>query len=85
MFDLVVLKPASNRLRRMPVNVAQTIRAKIDNVAKNPSAPHNNVQALKGSDILRLRVGDWRVLYRLDTETKTMTIIEIRPRGEAYR
>ena len=58
---------------------------KIDGLAANPFAPNNNVTALKATDGFRLRVGDWRVLYTLDTKAETMTIAAIVPRGEAYR
>ena len=58
---------------------------KIEGLAANPFAPNNNVTALKATDGFRLRVGDWRVLYTLDTKAETMTIAAIVPRGEAYR
>ena len=58
---------------------------KIEGLAANPFAPNNNVTALKATDGFRLRVGDWRVLYTLDTKAGTMTIAAIVPRGEAYR
>ena len=85
MFEAVITKEARRRFRKMPNNTQQTIVGKIASLATNPLAPNNNVQAVKGSDLLRLRVGDWRVLYRLDAEAKTMTIIEVLPRGDAYR
>lgn len=62
-----------------------TIIAKIDGLASDPLSPHNNVTALRGVEGFRLRVGDWRVLYRLDTDTNLLRIAAIVPRGEAYR
>ena len=84
-FKVMVTKEASRRLRSMPNNAERTIIGKIDGLAADPFAPNNNVRALKGTDGFRLRVGDWRVLYTLDTEAGTMTIAAIVPRGEAYR
>ena len=73
------------RLRGMPNDAERTIIGKIDDLAAEPFAPNNNVTALKATDGFRLRVGDWRVLYTLDTKARTITIAAIVPRGEAYR
>ncbi len=81
----MITKEASRRLRNMPNKAERTIIGKIDGLAADPFAPNNNVIALKATDGFRLRVGDWRVLYTLDTEAGTMTIAAIVPRGEAYR
>ena len=81
----MITKEARRRLRGMPTNVGRTIIGKIDDLATDPFAPNNNVTALKANDVFRLRVGDWRVLYTLDTKARTMTIAAIVSRGEAYR
>ena len=33
----------------------------------------------------RIRVGDYRVVYQVDTKTKVLTIYHVRHRREAYR
>ncbi len=43
-------------------------------------------QKLRGSqDVWRLRVGDWRVVLRLDREQEVLYVLRIRHRREAYR
>ncbi|MCY4588929.1 MAG: type II toxin-antitoxin system RelE/ParE family toxin [Bryobacterales bacterium] len=84
MFKVMITKDARRRLRGMSSNVERAIVGKIDGLAADPFAPNHNVVALKATDGFRLRVGDWRVLYTLDTEARTMTIVAIVPRGEAY-
>ena len=69
----------------MPNNIEQTVIKKIRRIATDPFAPNNNIKALRGNDVLRLRIGDWRVLYALDSESETITVIKILPRGHAYR
>lgn len=81
----MITKGASRRLRGMPSKVARIIVGKIDGLAANPFAPNKNVTALKGVEGFRLRVGNWRILYTLDTEARMMTIAAIVPRGGAYR
>ena len=85
MFEVVYSTQARRRLRRMPRNTAQTIVAKIDALAIAPAAPNTNAAALKGGTGFRLRVGDWRVLYVLETREKLLRVAAILSRGEAYR
>jgi mRNA-degrading endonuclease RelE of RelBE toxin-antitoxin system len=33
----------------------------------------------------RLRVGDWRDRFQYDTETMTIVVLRVLPRGRAYR
>lgn len=68
----------------MPSNTAAVIRAKLGEYAADPSSLKNNVTALRGEPgVLRLRVGDWRVLF---TEAgQVIAVIRIAPRGSAYR
>ena len=76
-------REALKSLRRMPANVAATIRAKMLQYAADPSALANNVTALKGEPgILRLRVGDWRILFSEDGTV--IAVIRIAPRGSVY-
>ncbi len=85
MFTVTVAKEARRQLRTMPNNVERTIISKIEQLSADPFAANNNVSALKQGAGFRLRVGDWRVLYVLDSEAKTITVATILPRGEAYR
>ena len=71
-------------LRRIPANLARTIRAKIERLAADPLAPNNNVKALKGRPGYRLRVGDWRVIYSLRRDVLVVHVLAIAPRGRAY-
>jgi mRNA interferase RelE/StbE len=47
---------------------------------------HGDVKKLKGmDDRWRLRVGDWRVLFRYSSETQTLLVLRVLHRREAYR
>ena len=85
MFEVVYSTQARRRLRRMPANTAQTILAKVDALAADPIAPNPNAAPLKSGPGCRLRVGDWRVLYVLETREKLLRVAAILSRGEAYR
>ncbi len=85
MFEVVYSTQARRRLRRMPRNTTQTIVAKVDALAADPTAPNTNAAALKGGTGFRLRVGDWRVLYVVETREKLLRVAAILSRGETYR
>ncbi|WP_431856710.1 type II toxin-antitoxin system RelE family toxin [Azospirillum sp.] len=77
-------REAARTLRRMPRNVATTIRGKVEGVAADPHAPNNNVKALVGRPGFRLRVGDWRVIYDLDDGLRILAVERVAPRGGVY-
>ena len=47
---------------------------------------HNNIKRLTGdfSGLLRYRVGDWRVVYRIDEQSDTVYVLLIAHRREIY-
>ena len=44
----------------------------------------SNVKALKGSDDLRLRVGRYRVVYRLENQELIVVVVDVGARGGIY-
>lgn len=67
----------------MPRNWALRIRAKISAHADDPASQVNNVKALQGMDgMLRLRVGDWRIVL---CDGVVLEILDIKARGNAYK
>lgn len=74
-------KSAAASLRRMPTNTARLIIAKIELYAENPAALANNVKALRGSDAIRLRVGEWRVIM---IDGTVIEVVKVASRGSVY-
>jgi len=58
------------------------IREKIDELAREPLALAANLKRLKGRPEYRLRVQDWRVIFRIEGDT--LWIDDIAPRSRAY-
>ena len=76
-------RTAQKALIRMPRKWARRIRDKIRAYAEDPAAQANNVTALKGQGgLIRLRVGDWRVIMR---DEAVLTILSVSSRGDAYK
>jgi mRNA interferase RelE/StbE len=84
MYSTSFSREAAKSLAKMPTNTAKLILSKIDRLAVDPFAPNNNVKKLTGRAGYRLRVGDWRVIYDLDTGMRVLEVERIAPRGGAY-
>ena len=82
MLKIEIERQALKTLLRLPANLGDLIEAKIEQLAGDPDSLKNNVTRLVGTKESRLRVGDWRVIFRIDLET--LHIIRIAPRGGAY-
>jgi len=83
--EIEFTREATQQLLSMPRNVARNIRAKVGLLAADPYAPNQNVRKLMGRDAYRLRVGDWRVLYRIEAGQLVVVVLTVRPRGSAYQ
>ncbi|MGV8938956.1 MAG: type II toxin-antitoxin system RelE family toxin [Allorhizobium sp.] len=75
-------KKALRALSRIPVNEEMRIRAKVAQYANDPASQANNVRKLQGMDYYRLRVGDWRVIFKEDHTV--IDVVKVAPRGDAY-
>jgi len=62
--------------------MASRITAKLEAYTKNPGALDNVVTEMVGKDYMRMRVGDYRVLFR-ETATE-ITVLDLGPRGGIY-
>lgn len=63
---------------------ARRIRSKVVQLASDPASLANNVRALRGQGegLMRLRVGDWRVIYTRDLVV--LLVLKVGPRGNVY-
>jgi mRNA-degrading endonuclease RelE of RelBE toxin-antitoxin system len=59
----------------------------VEAVERYARSSEGDVQKLRGTDPpeQRLRVGDYRVRFHLDTTGKVMTILRVLPRDKAYK
>jgi mRNA interferase RelE/StbE len=80
--EIAYSKDASRALRKIPRNEAERIIAKIEQFAADPTALGNNVKTLIGLGLIRLRVGDWRVI--MDDDGLVLTVLKVGPRGSVY-
>jgi mRNA interferase RelE/StbE len=81
---LEIKQSAQKELDALDDTVFKRIDRKILALADNPRPA--GCKRLKGfKDQWRIRVGDWRVLYIIDAETKTVTVMHVAHRREVYQ
>ncbi len=85
MFTLRFAKPALKALLKMPVGIGKRMRAELDAVAADPSAYRGDWKRLQGSDLWRLRVGDWRAICDVRDGELVLLVVKIAPRGDANK
>jgi mRNA interferase RelE/StbE len=86
LFELRFLGKALEDFRKIDRAHQKIIKAKLFILAENPEALKNNIRRISGTDerLFRLRVGNFRVIFKKDEEALVVLIIRIGHRKEIY-
>lgn len=83
-WQVFIQRRAEKSLRRLDKVTRRRIREAINQLVINPRP--SGSKKLSGYDNLyRLRIGDWRISYALEEDKLIVLVVEIAPRGQAYR
>ncbi len=76
---------AKRELAKAPTGIKERISKRIDGLAEEPRP--SDVKALKGKSRgqMRIRVGNYRIIYKIDEAIITVMVIRIAHRHEIYR
>lgn len=80
-----ITRPAERDIRRLDRPVRERILTAIEVLAGDPPAGDTKRMSGITQPQWRLRIGDWRVRFNRDPETRTILILRVLPRGRAYR
>jgi len=84
-YRIVFSKQALKALKKMPNFMAERIRGKLDEIAKNPAAIRSDVSPMRGRPGFRLRVGNYRAVFTVTDEILQVFVIKIGTRGDVYK
>ena len=85
-YSVELVKSARREFERLPVTVRGRITEALQVLAQNPYSELLKVKKMKGaSDLYRVRVGDYRVLYELHDQRLIILVIKIGHRSEVYK
>ena len=76
-------KEAARKLKAMQPKQSRAIRGSLEKLAENPSRADLDARPLTGRTGYRLRVGEWRVVYRVTDDA--LLVERIAPRGKVYK
>jgi mRNA interferase RelE/StbE len=81
---VVFARSARKELERLEGTLGSRILRRIESLSRNPRP--DGCRKLQGaSNLWRVRVGDYRVLYAVDDAKQLVDIIAVRHRSDAYR
>lgn len=82
-YAVVIARSAERDLGRVTPDTRQRLQRKILLLSDNPRP--RGVKKLEPYDLYRVRVGDYRVVYRIDEKPKSVTLLAVGHRREIYR
>jgi mRNA interferase RelE/StbE len=82
-YSLFIKRSAAKELEQLPSKERKRISARVGALATEPRPP--GAEKLSGYEKYRLRQGDYRVLYSIDDDARSVTIVKIGHRRDVYR
>ena len=80
MYQIIIKKKAKKFIDSLPVNERRRVVAAIELLANG-----EDIKKLKGHDkLLRLRVGEYRIIYTVDNGELIVYVIDAGSRGQIY-
>ena len=84
LWELLVAPPARRQLDRLPISVAAAVMETLDAIASNPQRLGKPLRfELEG--YLSARRGPYRIIYRIDDATRSITVVAVAHRADVYR
>ena len=82
-YTITFARSARKELESLPTSLIRRIVPRIDGLGKNPR-PAGCRKIKGGLDLWRIRIGDYRVVYSINDETRIVDVIRVRHRSKAY-
>jgi mRNA interferase RelE/StbE len=81
-YEVLASRAAQRDLRRLPPETRQRIHDAIRALREDP---RGKAQKLAAEDAYRVRVGDYRIVFRVDDEAREVLIARVKHRRDVYR
>ena len=83
-WQVILLREPKKILAKVPADLRRRILARLHELESDPR-PASCKKLAGHDDLYRVRVGDWRVTYAIKDAELIVLIVEVAPRGGAYR
>lgn len=82
-YDVALTSSAAKELKKLPAQLVARIVPRLENLASNPRPP--GCKKMHGGDReWRIRIGDYRVIYTIDSAKLLVEVTRIRHRSGVY-
>ena len=82
-YRIEVKRSAAMEIADLPKSDCQRVVAKVQALADTPR-PHG-CEKLSGAERYRIRQGNYRILYEINDESITVTVVKVGNRKDVYR
>jgi mRNA interferase RelE/StbE len=79
---VVASKAAQRDFRRLPPEIKERLRSAMIGLSDDP---RRQSEKLAGEDAYRKRIGDYRIVFRVDDPSREVLVTRIKHRREVYR
>lgn len=84
MYTIFLTVTAEKQFKRLPFLFSKKISERINSLADNPY-PYGSIKLQNHKGDYRIRMGDYRVIYRVDHKSEQIIVTKIAHRREVYR
>ncbi|NGX63551.1 MAG: mRNA interferase RelE [Candidatus Anoxychlamydiales bacterium] len=84
MFKIQFSKRAVKELKKLPKTQQRKISTRIEKLMNNPY-PSNAKKLIGETDLFRIRVADYRIIYQIKGKILTILILKIGHRKDIYK
>jgi len=81
-YEVLASRAAARDIKRLPPETKPRIRAAISALREDP---RGRAEKLAAEGAYRVRVGDYRIVFRVDDSASEVLVTRVRHRREAYR
>ncbi len=82
-YQLEISKRVAKDLGSLSTEIQDRVLERLESLTANPFAP--GTIKLKGEDLYRVRIGDYRIIFDVDTHARVVTVLAVDHRSQAYR
>lgn len=81
MYQIIIKKKAKKFIDKLPINEKRRLVSAIEQLPNG-----EDIKKLQGHDeLLRLRVGDYRIIYTMDNGRLVVCVVDAGNRGDIYK
>lgn len=84
-YAIEFVRSARKDFEKLPARIRERIVEALTVLSLNPYSELLKVKKLKGAELFRIRLGDYRVVYEVRKKQLVVVVIKVGHRSEVYR